>query len=90
MYLTPPSREHETIVSAGLSAPVPSRLAGFVQSSAAYFAFSSGLTPAAGVAAVAVSAGVGAPDPRQELGGIEVLLSDLLDQQRVAHYLLER
>ena len=63
MYLTPPSREQETIVSAGLSAPVPSRLAGFVQSSAAYFAFSSGLTPAAGVAAVAVSAGVGAPEP---------------------------
>ena len=63
MYFAPPSREQETIVSAGLSAPVPSRLAGSVQSSAAYFAFRSAFTPAAGVAAVEVSAAVGTPDP---------------------------
>ena len=63
MYLTPPSREQETIVSAGLSAPVPSRFAGFVQSRVAYFAFNSGLTPAAGVAAVEVSLGIATPEP---------------------------
>ena len=63
MYFAPPSREQETIVSAGLSAPVPSRLAGSVQSSAAYFALRSAFTPAAGVAAVEVSAGFDMPEP---------------------------
>ena len=61
IYFAPPSREHETIVSAGESEPVPSRFAALVQSRVAKRALSSAVTPSAGVAAVEVSAGLGAP-----------------------------
>ena len=61
IYLAPPSREQETIVSVGESAPVPSRLAALVQSSAANRELISALTPAAGVAAVEVSEGFATP-----------------------------
>ena len=63
MYLVPPSREQAAIVSLGLSVPVPSRFAILVQSRDAYLAFSSGVTPLTGVAAVEVSEAAGTPDP---------------------------
>ena len=63
MYFVPPSREHATSVSEGLSDPVPSRLAALVQSIVANFALTSGLTPVAGVAAVEVSLGFTTPGP---------------------------
>ena len=63
MYFAPPSREQETIVSVGASAPVPCRFAELEQSNAAYRALSSAETPVAGVAAVEVSAGFGVPAP---------------------------
>ena len=50
MYLLVPERAQATMVSAGESAPVPCKLAGFVQSSAAKRALISAETPAAGVA----------------------------------------
>ena len=50
MYLLAPSREQATMVSDGESAPVPCRLAGLVQSSAANCALIAAFTPEDGVA----------------------------------------
>ena len=61
MYFAPPSREQATIVSAGASAPVPSKFAAILQSSAAKRLFKSSVTPATGVAAVEVSVGFATP-----------------------------
>ena len=51
MYFAEPLRPHATIVSVGISVPVPCRLAGLVQSSVAKRAFNSGEIPPIGVAA---------------------------------------
>ena len=62
MYFAPPSREQATIVSAGASAPVPSRFAAMLQSSAAKRLFSSSVIPGTGVATVEVSVGFATPE----------------------------